>query len=283
MKLIMTILVRDEEDIIATNIEYHLAQGVDFIIATDNLSVDSTSDVLAYYQEHGVLHVLDETEDDYSQHRWVTRMARMAYTDLSADWVINNDADEFWWPESAETLKTILETVPANVPAVSAERKNFLPCMETEQTYFIDTMTVRDVNSPLPSKICHRAYPDIEVKQGNHGVLRNQKVLPATKVPISIFHFPLRTYSQFENKIAKGGAAYARNTSLHKGIGHTWRLLYNEYLKGELYDYFNEQILSKQEIEQGLKEGKFVSDHRLREFVNLKLDRASILGLSARH
>jgi len=43
MQLIMTLLVRDEEDIIQENIEYHLARGIDFIIATDNLSVDSTT------------------------------------------------------------------------------------------------------------------------------------------------------------------------------------------------------------------------------------------------
>lgn len=30
----MTLLVRDEEDILVRNIEYHLKRGVDFIIAT---------------------------------------------------------------------------------------------------------------------------------------------------------------------------------------------------------------------------------------------------------
>ena len=30
MKLIMTMLVRDEEDVLRANIEFHLAQGVDF-------------------------------------------------------------------------------------------------------------------------------------------------------------------------------------------------------------------------------------------------------------
>ena len=40
MKLVMTLLVRDEDDIIASNIDFHLNRGVDFIIAMDNLSVE---------------------------------------------------------------------------------------------------------------------------------------------------------------------------------------------------------------------------------------------------
>ena len=40
MKLVMTLLVRDEEDIVEDHLVYHLNQGVDFVIATDNNSVD---------------------------------------------------------------------------------------------------------------------------------------------------------------------------------------------------------------------------------------------------
>lgn len=36
MKLVMTLLVRNEADVIETNLEYHLAQGVDFVIVTDH-------------------------------------------------------------------------------------------------------------------------------------------------------------------------------------------------------------------------------------------------------
>ena len=43
MKLVMTLLVRDEEDIVEDHLIYHLNQGVDFVVATDNRSVDGTA------------------------------------------------------------------------------------------------------------------------------------------------------------------------------------------------------------------------------------------------
>ena len=62
----MTLLVRDEQDIIEANLEYHLARGVDFFVVTDNLSTDETPAILARYARQGVLRVITETDDDHS-------------------------------------------------------------------------------------------------------------------------------------------------------------------------------------------------------------------------
>ena len=43
--LVLTLLVRDEADIVEANLDFHLSRGVDFVIATDNGSVDGSAEV----------------------------------------------------------------------------------------------------------------------------------------------------------------------------------------------------------------------------------------------
>jgi hypothetical protein len=269
MKLVMTLLVRDEDDIVSSNIDFHLDQGVDFIIAMDNLSVDGTTEILRAYERCGILHYIHQADDDYAQHRWVTTMARLAYAEFAADWVINNDADEFWYPEHGD-LKQVLSAVPPSFDSVAAERVNFLPRPMAETDFFADAMIVRERQSlnalgePLPGKVSPRAFADIEVEQGNHRVRRDGHELAAEPSPITILHFPVRSYRQFANKIAKGGAAYKRNTHLPVEMGSTWRNLYEVWQRGELEAYYRSLVADEVTVERGLREGRFVLDERVR-------------------
>ena len=85
MKLVMTLLVRDEADILDAQIAFHLHAGVDFVIATDNGSRDGTKDILESYRRAGYAHVIHQDGDDMQQVEWVTRMARLAATEFGAD------------------------------------------------------------------------------------------------------------------------------------------------------------------------------------------------------
>ena len=269
MKLVMTLLVRDEDDILAANLDFHLSRGVDFFVVTDNLSVDGTRDILARYEALGVLKYLYQAEDDYSQHRWVTHMARMAASEFGADWVINNDADEFWWPEQGD-LKEVLSEVPPHLDAVRAARTNFVSRSMESGDFFADAMTLRetrstnDLGKPLPSKAAHRGFADIEVQQGNHRVFRMGEKIKPGPVPISILHFPRRSYRRFANKIAKGGAAYERNTELVPGAGGAWRHLHGLWKEGRLEANYRQYVVDDRRAAEGLAEGRYVLDERLK-------------------
>jgi hypothetical protein len=94
----MTLLTRDESDIVEQHLAFHFAAGVDHVIVTDHVSTDGTRDVLERHAREGHVTVLREPEGPFRQREWVTRMARLAVAEHGADWVVNSDVDEFWWP-----------------------------------------------------------------------------------------------------------------------------------------------------------------------------------------
>ena len=259
----MTLLLRDEEDIVRENLDFHLTQGVDRVIVTDNGSEDGTIEILREYEAQGVARLLIEPTDDYSQGRWVTRMARLA-ADEGADWVINSDADEFWWPRSG-TLKSTFEELGDEIGIVVAHRTNFPPSPEDGRSFW-ERMTLRERESvnplgkPLPQKVAHRAHPEITVVQGNHRVKGVDLGESLDDGSIEILHFPMRSYAQFENKIVKGGRAYARNRELPQRAGRTWRRLYEVWQEGELRNHYDKQVT------KGGRDG-LLEDTRLRDYL----------------
>ena len=124
----MTLLVRDEHDIVEANLRYHLNRGVDFVIAVDNGSRDGTLDILRRYEQAGLLHLIQEEARDVRrlQSCWLTQAARQAAAEYGADWVIHADADEFWWPVQG-TLKDVLGGIPESCDGVTVPRTDFLP------------------------------------------------------------------------------------------------------------------------------------------------------------
>jgi hypothetical protein len=280
MKLVMTLLVRDEEDIVEDHLVYHLNQGVDFVIATDNNSVDGTRDVLERFRRLGYVEVIDEPDDTYDQWRWVTRMARRAATDHGADWVINSDADEFWWPKRGD-LRSVLAAVPPRYGVVAAPRVNLVPPPDPpsdntpssnivqpwyERMVLRETTSRNSLGAPLPPKVCHRAEPDVVVEQGNHELRTSALVAAPALHPIVIFHAPLRSWPQLENKMVKGGAAYARNRELPPAVGDAWRSLYDLHAQGGLREWYDAQVPDDHTRRRGIEEGRFILDRRLAHF-----------------
>jgi hypothetical protein len=203
----MTLLVHDEVDIVRDQVAFHLAAGVDFVIATDHRSSDGTSEILDEFARAGRAVVLREEAAEVRQREWVTRMARLAATEHGADWVINSDADEFWWPRGG-TLKDVLAAAPPGVGAVRAVVRPFAPLVG--DGWFAERMTARlaltaAINDPGSAfrhvaKLAHRAHPEVVVEQGNHAISGVPlRALPYW-FPIELFHFPLRSARQLARR-----------------------------------------------------------------------------------
>jgi hypothetical protein len=270
MKLVMTLLVRDEEDVLRANLEFHLAQGVDFFIITDNKSEDVTPAIAQEYVSRGVAEYIFEGEDDYNQTKWVTRMARLAATEYGADWVINNDADEFWWPRFGD-LRSTFAAIEPPTNIVVAPRHDFVPLVEERHVFFRNMVyrkrfSTNAKGKPLPPKVAHRAHPEVVVAQGNHWADGLGEPHTVDNL-IDIFHFPVRSYAQFTNKIIKGGQAYERNKTSGANVGGTWKALYKEYQRNQLIPYYRKQSFSPREIETGVVKGELIPDRRLADYL----------------
>ncbi len=265
----MTLLVRDEEDIVDATMRFHLEHGVDLVLVTDNLSLDRTRDLLVPYERAGVARVWSEPNDEYRQWEWVSRMAQAAATTYGADWVLHCDADEFWW--SDRPLPEVLAAVPPAYDVVLAPRHDFPPQEPDDGRPFQERMTLRDtapvtiMGRPLMPKCAHRARDDVIVAQGNHFVVNEGMAELPGLLDATILHFPVRTYAQLERKVVLGGRAYARNRDMPATVGSTWRALHRAYLAGELRSYYNGLVPGAPAVAAGLATGRYVVDTRLRD------------------
>lgn len=269
----MTLLVRNEEEVLAANLDFHLAQGVDIVIVTDNGSTDATRAILAPYQARGVVQVIDDPTEAHSQARQVTRMGRLAATDHGADWVINNDADEFWWPQVG-TLRDVFAPIPDRYGQLLVRRTNFVAPFPGDAPFY-RRMVVREAHSLSPRggtlepKVAHRGLPDVRVATGNH-TLRHPPLL-TVPVPdlVEVFHFPMRSPEQFAQNVEQTGRAYARlATRHHEDDGRDQRMLYGLQRRGELQDWFEARAPSASDIEAGVRDGTLVLDRRLEHFID---------------
>ena len=269
-RIIMTLLCRDEEDIIGYNIAYHLAQGVDFVIATDNASHDQTPRLLERFVQRGQLHLIHQPEMTHQQGKWVSRMARMAAVKFDADWVINNDADEFWLAEQG-TVRDVLAAVPRETDCLEVPRVDMLPPRDTAEKFY-ESMTVHQGGRPvlgtsLDPKVCHRAYSDIQVAQGNHFVLRDGvRVAEQRDHPLTIIHYSLRSLDHLKRRIDRGAVALEPNSPMNPSSANRWRKLYGRHLEpSQAEGYYAERALSAEQIAAGIASGTLIRDTRIRD------------------
>jgi len=285
MRLVMVMKVRDEIDVVERTLRYHLARGADQWIVTDNGSTDGTLDVLKRYESAGLLRLIEEPGEDFrtEAHWWVTRMARLAATEMHADWVAHVDADEFWWPARG-SLKETLAAIPDEYGVVLAPRPEF-PARPGKGEWW-ERMTVRERRSRLRPKIAHRAEPDVVLHRGAHDVdfeeasgskhagravmravkedadtAEDGRLVWAPVFPARVMHFPIRSFEQYKRRV--------ETTLFHGGFeDRAHDELRAAYDEGRLPELYERLTLDDDEAVQGIKERRLVRDTRIREFLH---------------
>jgi len=270
MRLVLTLLARNEADVIDANISFHLDAGVDFVIATDNRSDDGTTKILEAYEREGRLRLIREQGTDMRQGEWVTRMARLAAREHGADWVIHGDADEFYWPRGGN-LKEVLSVVPDRFGALRTFVRTFLLRPQDDRPFW-ERMTVRlsavaPVHDPASifrpgSKVIHRGHPDIVLGDGTHAL--QGAPLPALRgySPIELLHFPFRTIPQTEAKFVRAWEAWTRNPN--RPPPHYYAKAYSAIHDGRIGRFLDSLVVDDAVLAHGLADGSLVVDTRVR-------------------
>lgn len=281
-RIVMTLLVRNEEDIIEDNILFHASQGVDAFIVMDNLSTDRTKEIITDLAKEIRIEYVYQQNDDYSQGQWVTSMARMAKSDLNADWVINNDADEFWVSADEDNLKEILRRAPMDVSALLVGRHNAVlesrldifsgVSSHPSVSYVFESRSKNVLGRSLPPKCLHRGSSDVRVQQGNHGVDGIAGETLSTS-EIRILHFPYRSFHHYKTKIYLGGSAYLKNSSLPANAGATWKEHYRLLTTPEILEFWKDLHVCKNEIVMSTLGGHAFADRTVVECLALQHER----------
>ncbi len=188
MKVVGLYLVRNEADVIETNLRHHFTNVIDEAIVLDNGSTDGTLELVAELARDLPIQLSSEVGPIYQSDR-MTRLARLATLE-GADWVLPIDADEFWVGTVAP-FRDVLARTPAGVRALFVELVNFVQRRDVlvAEPGCVETMTMRPARPVGPveetprlvtdreiswvevehtPKSVHRAAPGIFIPTGNH-------------------------------------------------------------------------------------------------------------------
>jgi hypothetical protein len=199
-------------------------------------------------------------------------MARLAATTFGADWVINSDADEFWWPRSG-SLKDVLSAVPERFGVVRGAWRHFLPRPDDGDPFF-ERMTVRLRLPAVPGdketiyhahqKVAHRGRADVVVVDGNHDAdAGGQLAALRGWYPLEVLHFSFRSRAQFEYKSIQTYEAWLQSPTAGPTLHHV--RAYDACVAGKAAEYYGSFVVDESRLEHGVRDGTLAVDTRLRD------------------
>lgn len=223
MKIVVSLGVKDEVDLIARSLEHLFAIGVDFVVVCDIESSDGTGDVLEHYRSQGKIWYFQLGPDADHEEWQRANLELLAQTD--ADWIIFLDADEFPIPATGQLRDSaafgradVVALDRFNVPLSTAGPT--LPARLTPERYDELMLVVDPVAdywqqvevapslpwllSPVLPRVAARPDCIAEIGLGVHDVVppADRPVRRERARDLLVAHVPFTTSRRFARKVA---------------------------------------------------------------------------------
>ena len=206
MKLVETLVVRDDDEMLTAHLAFQFAMGVDFVVAAAPRGDERIAEVLEPYERDAMLRLVSLEGEHEGDGAVRGELERLAVAEHGADWVLDAEPDELWLPRGA-SLPAILTFLPSRYSVVQALVRVFPPRPAANGQVFWERMTVR----PSLLGLAAVAGPlDRALRPVLRATLVGDRARPVPLrawYPIEVLRFPLRSLAQAERRLRGGGNA----------------------------------------------------------------------------
>ena len=212
-------MIRNEVDIVRVSVLYHLALGFDRLLIVDNGSTDGTTEALRLLGDRDPRIRWTRNEGLYKQSEIMTELAREAQAE-GADWVVQIDADEFWYA-AGRSFRSVLESSEAGV--LRAQVENFIQRRDQRESSpsallqmtrraaapisppsraqdLVEARKIGFVEKTYPRKCVSRPTVEIQIEAGNHKVSGVDGQSERTN-ELFCFHAPIRSRASLKERV----------------------------------------------------------------------------------
>jgi len=230
MKLVAVSVIKNEADIVEAFVR-HTQTWVDRHLIFDHDSTDGTRQILGELVAEGLaLELFTGDAVGNLQQSRSNHLARVAFRECDADWVLPLDADEILVAPNRVVLESALTSGPLDV-AVTLPLRNYSPTTSDDAA---EVNPVRRINyrQPGPGSTRKIFIPralglrdDVFAGKGNHALYRGSQPLPARAADdLWLAHFALRSPYQQVARVLTAELQKLSRGRAHEGLDTHYRL-----------------------------------------------------------
>lgn len=281
VKLGMTLLVKNEADIIEINVNHHKNQGVDIIVALDDNSTDRTPVILRNLADKGLLYLVDYPKTKYDHAGLVNYLGSIAANKYKADLLFHCDADELWVSSMGNLKQEMIDhpfVTGLYVPMINVllKENNGHEKFPNDAIYHVvNPMKIKNDSDKSMTDFYLKEYPAkvyytlkngyLRVTQGNHEIVsnNNKKAIMVKSNDLTVFHFPVRNKKQFYDKVLKHKYLIKKEK---QGEGESWHVKAwtKELDAGNFNELYKGLILSEKNANELINK-KIVEEHSFKD------------------